>query len=145
TDARTSWMIEAEAYTSAAATSTHQWTPVTDVIGFSGVALMQILPNNGMSCDPTMFATCGAHLGFAITVDVAGTYYMHVRMWAQASADDSLFCGVDGDGAAAATLMPMHDLMWHWVTSPAIVLAPGAHVLDLWQREAGSRADVIAL
>ena len=68
-----------------------------------------------------MFATCGAHLGFAITVDVAGTYYMHVRMWAQASADDSLFCGVDGDGAAAATLMPMHDLMWHWVTSPAIV------------------------
>ncbi len=139
-----SFVIEAESYTATGPTSTHSWAAVTDVSGYSGTALMQIVPNNGEPCDVTMLGTCGTELDFTLAIVQPATYHVFVRMWAATSADDSLWYGFDGT-PDATPLQPAHDSSWHWVAGDSFLLSAGSHTLSLWQREAGARADVVAV
>ena len=142
-DAPTSFVVEAESFTTITATTGYAWMMMSDVAGYSGTSFMQCVPNSGGFCDVTAGATC-AHLGYAIVLGATGTYYVHVRMYATSTSDDSAWSGLDGVPGTAA-LQPAHDAAWHWVTGAATSISAGPHTIDLWQRECGARADVVAL
>ncbi|HUJ60652.1 MAG TPA: hypothetical protein VLX92_19255 [Kofleriaceae bacterium] len=138
-------VIEAEAYTSETPTASHQWTSETAVAGYTGTSYMQITPDDGAACpDPTQLATCATWLAYDVALAQSATLFFQVRMYATTTADDSLWYSVDGV-VDTTPIQPPHDSAWHWNVGASHVLAAGTHVLAIWQREAGARADAIAL
>jgi hypothetical protein len=141
------FVIEAEAFTQVSPTGSHAWTRQTAVAGASAMAYMQITPADGAACDPVsqVAAGCATAVSYAFTVPVQATYYVHVRMYAVSASEDSVWFGFDGT-PDPTNLSPTHDSAWHWVTSGGtFTLAAGPHTLTLWQREAGARADIVAI
>ena len=141
----TGFVIEAESATSSTMPAAHQWMAETTIAGYSGASFMQCMPNDGGPCpDSTQLATCAASLVYHIDVVTAGTYYFHVRMLAQTTADDSIWYGIDGV-PDPTPIDHLEDGTWRWDTGDSFALAAGPHTLHVWQREGGARVDVVAL
>lgn len=144
-DARVSFVIEAEAYSSTTMPLAYQWTSVADEAGYSGVSFMQCLPNDGTFC-PTAanVPTCSASLVYQIEIAQPGAYFFHARTLGRTTADDSIWYGVDGVLDLNAMVLP-NDGAWHWTTGDSFNLGAGAHTLQVWEREVGARLDALAL
>jgi len=144
-DAQTSFWIEAEDFTADTISAAgHQWQARTDVSGYSGASFVQLLPSNGGACaDPAMLATCAARLEYDVSITVAATYHVHVRTLATRNDEDSLWVGADG-GPDPSPFELLEDSTWRWDTR-SFALGAGPHVIDLWQREAGLRVDVLVV
>jgi hypothetical protein len=104
---------------------------------------MRILPGSGYTCSVATSTDC-AELVFNVQVVVPDTYYVHVRMLATGANDNSLYYGLDGT-PETVELSPPTNSTWVWQSGASFALAAGPHTLNLWQRESGARADVVAL
>src|SRR5262245_4261004 len=68
-----SFIIEAEAFTSAKLEGGHQWTAATVAPGYSGASYMQCLPLTGSACrEAAMATTCGAPLVYSVKLAKPG-------------------------------------------------------------------------
>ena len=138
--------IEAEIYDAATSSAAgHQWLPRTDQPMYSAASFVQLLPANGGACAVVAdLATCAASLSYNVSVAVSGMYFLHVRILATGSDEDSIWVGID-DLPDPSAIDQAQDGTWKWETRGAYSLGAGAHRLRLWQREAGVRADVLVL
>ena len=140
---RTSFIFEAEAFTSKAATATHDWTEVTTIAGYSGTGYLILTPDNSAACGTqATVTTCAASVVYNLPIEESGTYYIYARLYASTTSHDSVWFGVNGvvDDMIDVT----EDSTWRWVGGTARMLPAGAHQLSVWQRE-GARFDVIAV
>ena len=144
-DAQTSFWIEAEDFTADTISAAgHQWTAMTNVGGYSGASFVQLLPANGGACaTAAQLGTCAARLEYDVTIAVAATYHVHVRTLATRNDEDSLWVGADGTPDPSPFELT-EDSTWRWDTR-SFALGAGPHVIDLWQREAGLRVDVLVV
>ena len=136
-------IIEAEAYTSKVDVATFEWTETTTVMGYSGTSYMQI-PGNGAGCGATTIGTVCSELRYSVSIPANGLYYVHARMYAVGSSDNSVFWGLD-EVVDASPLQPTGDSTWRWVTTAPVAIGAGTHLLGIWHREAGARVDVVAI
>jgi hypothetical protein len=145
-DAQTDFIIEAESFTTAidgtAAGQEASWGSEMITPGYSAAAYMRVLPASGRTC--VLANNECAQLVFEVPITVSATYYVHVRVLATGSSDNSLHYGIDGTPEANHLTLP-ETSTWTWMTGSSYVLAPGTHTLHLWQRESGTCADVVAL
>jgi len=144
-DGNTSFILEAEAFSSMTNPTVNQWMPVITELGYSGASFMQCLPNIGAACaDANQVSTCGASLVYQIAIAQPASYFFHVRTLADGTSDDSIWYGLDGVVEPKAMDLP-NDSTWHWTTGDSFSLGAGPHTLHVWQRECGARVDVVAL
>jgi len=78
---------------------------------------------------------------YDLAISDPGAYYVHARIYAESTSDDSTFWGFDGI-VEAIYLDPPLIGQWQWVTGKSTVDLPaGQHALYLWERDAGTRID----
>jgi hypothetical protein len=126
-----SWTVESSATESA-------------VTGYSGLGFLHLLPGDGYTCDSTALGAC-AIASYALTIATPGTYYVHLRLYATGTNNNSVYAGLDGTAATGTQISVANDSAWHWATSASFTLAAGAHAIGVWQREAGVRLDLVVV
>ena len=149
----TTMVIEAENFNTNVSLDTpalHLWTFQTTPTfgGFSGTGYMRALPDDGANCGSN-HTTCGAEMTYNFVLATAGIYAVTFRWEADSAGDDSVQWGADG--VRAAKNINPDGVFGSWVSTTGnygvngLSLTAGAHVLDVWMREAGARVDQITI
>ncbi|MGI9265049.1 MAG: sulfatase-like hydrolase/transferase, partial [Gammaproteobacteria bacterium] len=144
-------VIEAEHAHSNIARGSHSWQQ-TAPPGASGAAGMQALPNNGTNITSD-YQNTSPQLGYNVSFESAGRYYVWVRGTAGTNNDDSFHVGLDGQAPASGLGAAAFNSYYTWVGDllsgggRAFVDVPSAaqHTLNLWMREDGLFVDKIVL
>jgi len=141
--------VEAEHYHYLQKVETHGWEP-DFISGYTGGGALRVLPDNGTEFDDT---ASSPRLGYNISFDVPGIYYVWVRGYATSLEDNSVHIGMDGMnyGTADKIKISSYD-SWTWTnnrldgTEATIeVLSAGIHTLNIWMHKDGFRLDKIIL
>lgn len=136
-------VIEAEAYATATAGGTTNWTQVTSPAGYVGAGAM-ITTDAGFST--ATFAT-GAKLTYPITITTAGDYTVWLRRIGPDGDANSVFLGLNGAQVGDTTFdNGTFASAWGWFKGTAkVTLGAGAHNLELRHREDGYGVDRMVL
>lgn len=136
-------VFEAEAFDARNDRGQADWQAVSSMPGmvFSGDGGLQAQPVNAARAN----AADASSVRYNVTLDEAGSYYFHVRGAGSNDARNSVFIGLNPDGANATLLhLPVGGL--DWATSRGgIALSAGNHTLAVFVREAGTVIDRVAL
>ncbi len=159
--------VEAESFAArfpsnwAAYSQIHTWEFVPELAGAlnsgsSGRGWMESLPDergeNGIGPDVPN-GTEGARLDYNIWINQPGIYYIWVRGKSKGSESNGVHVGVDGilsGGQAISGFFPQNQWTWESLRrnfSKAFieVTTPGAHTLNVWNRDDGFKLDKIVL
>jgi hypothetical protein len=136
-------VIEAEAYATATAGGTTNWTQVTSPSGYVGAGAM-ITPDAGFTT--ATFAT-GAKLTYPINITTAGDYTVWLRRIGPDGDANSVFLGLNGAQVGDASFdNGAFASAWGWFKGTAkVTLSAGAHTLELRHREDGYGVDRMVL
>jgi poly(beta-D-mannuronate) C5 epimerase len=135
-------VMEAEHFETSMAVSGHAWVVTNNVAGFAGPAVMQALPNTGLSITTNIVNT-SPMLGYPVVLTNAGEAKLWVRGWGGSSADDSVRVGFDGE--LLATVSYSQTNTWVWKSASFTVTNAGVHLVNLWMREDGAYVDRLIL
>jgi uncharacterized repeat protein (TIGR02543 family) len=145
-------VFEAENYTDkqagTGAGSATYWDVSTSTSGASGGEVMVACPDNN---DPriNLNTTEGCRLDFDCNFSTTGVYYIHVRMPALATTDDTIHAGLDG--TKTNHILTNSSGAWKWVYEDSVgvatttVTSTGEHTFNIWMRENGVRVDKVVL
>lgn len=139
----TSFIIQAEAATRKLAPGTSAWIEETTPAGFGGTGVMTLNPAAVPCPTGPLVETC-ASLEFDVTITEERTYHLFVRMYASNGGEDSLWYAIDGVTPAVRDTNE-NTPMWRWESSGSSLLAPGVHVLKIWNRDGTMHLDAVAL
>ena len=160
------WLVlEAEHYSLNVGAAGRSWNfttlpptllPTDANTNYSGVGAMIAAPNPGVNIGTPALGTVPAgapRMDYKVQFTNTGTFYVWVRGVgdsAAASANDSVFVGVDG--ALTTRLTGFNAGQGYtWANTPVgdsgpiTITTPGNHILNVWMREDGFVADKILL
>ncbi|MHC4534233.1 MAG: LamG-like jellyroll fold domain-containing protein [Planctomycetota bacterium] len=143
--------IEAENFHNNTPRGIHAWELVGPTDGFTGVAGMQSLPNNGDNVDAG-YVDDSPRLDYDIALLKTGTYHVWLRAWSGSGSDDSCHVGLDGQVTDSADRIDGFNGEYVWTNhtrDPELatidVADGGVHELNLYMREDGAIVDKIVL
>jgi hypothetical protein len=136
---------EAETYDALTSPQGHDWLLQSTIPSHSGAGYMYLSGGDGSPCT-MMIETCGASMVYQLSIAADATYHVHLRMWADDSATDSVWVGFDGT-PNNETVDVTENGTWQWASQPTAthVLTAGAHTLHVWHREGGANVDIVAV
>ncbi|MCH7920430.1 MAG: CHRD domain-containing protein [Planctomycetes bacterium] len=142
--------IEAENFHNSFARGAHAWEVVGPNDGFTGVAGVQALPNDGTNAD--LDQAISPSLDYEIALLRSGTYYVWLRAYGASGSDDSTNIGLDGQPTDTADRIDNFDGVYQWTNRTRDperafldIGTGGVHTLNLWMREDGAIVDKIVL
>ena len=129
-----------------------EWVEIGPTGLFTGVAAMQVQPDDNTGSRNTNYAARSARLDFEINFVKIGTHYV----WILASADDgnsdSCHAGLDGEEIPTCDRMAgwSGDYEWNGATmdeprSTFEITSTGVHTLNIWMREDGLIIDKVVV
>jgi PKD repeat protein len=147
------FILEAEDYARQLTGPALSWQTRTIHPSYSGNGYVQAWPDVDEFFS-TVPVNAGAELHYGLGLTITGTYTIWLRGYAENSAGDSVYIGLDGQPFTDTDYVSANPPdTWAWGHTLAesgqpitfTVDAPGAHVLHLWTREDGFSLDQIIL
>jgi hypothetical protein len=143
--------VEAENFDENTPQGGDAWELVGPTDGFTGVAGMQALPNDGSNRNDN-YLTMAPRLDYEAFFVKTGTHYVWVRAWGGGGADDSFHVGLDGQAIDTCDRMDGINGNYTWTSStmdtdPSLfeVTSLGRHTLNIWMREDGAIIDKLVV
>jgi uncharacterized protein YjdB/plastocyanin len=153
------YMFEAEDFNSTQAAGGYQWEIKGDTLipGFSGGLGIQSTPPDGDNFGNDGFESGSPYVTYDIDFQEAGMYYIWFRASSQGSENQNSFHagmdnGTDTTLFVRVELIGEEEAGWQWGNELRggdrvvyEVTEPGAHTFIIWNREAGTIIDKIAI
>jgi lysophospholipase L1-like esterase len=141
--------MEAENYHDKIARGAHEWQqPASPDAGYSGVGVMQALPDSGTRYS-TDYAANSPQMDYDVQFSSTGTHYVWIRGLGPKGASNSIHVGIDGQEvptAEAINIQHQAGYVWtNWGGAFINVASTGLHTINVWMREDGTVVDKIVL
>jgi hypothetical protein len=130
------------------------WVPDYTVVGtgttqkFSGVSALEATPNLGVSLTTAQAPVSGARMDYAIDFTAGGTYTIWVRMFANSTANDTVFVGVNAlvpPQQPTSTATAPANNTWTWVSAGNFTVTAGVRYVSVYMGKDGAKVDRIYL
>lgn len=146
-------VIEAEDFDNSLPVDGKEWTPNTNLSGYSGTGLVTVEPNTGTNQN-TGYANGGAaRLDYLVHFASSGTYHIWVRGNSSSGSDDSVHASLNDQVINTADRIQIgNGGDWTWSRSTMDntnasldVPTAGLHTFNLYMREDGASVDRVIL